>query len=363
MPKDTTSSTVGVADVAREADVSVGTVSNYLNYPDRVSPSLRERIQKAIDRLGYERKRRPKTTGRTRMARTIGLVMSDIEHSLFTSIFEGAQEICEDAGLQLIGMNSYADKERQHEAVRHLCQMHVSGILLSSVHDSSAEIELAAEAGIPLVMIDHSNPPSGAAACTVLEDNMAAGEIAVDELVAAGRRRLLFIGHSRSEFQAISERWLGALRCIERHGGSHDGMGGGRPGGDVPVIRYMDSGGIMMEDGYAVGAAIARMPESERPDGIIAATDFLACGLVNAFVDDGTATVPGDIAVVGLEGDRLDAVCAMPLTVVQAPGNDMGRQAMRQLLADMDGSPSHMHATVSLLPALVRRATTPGPGM
>lgn len=290
------------------------------------------------------------------MAHTIGLVMSDIEHSLFTSIFEGAQEICDDEGFQLIGMNSYSDKSRQYEAVRHLCQMRVSGILLSSVHDSAAEITLAKEAGIPLVVIDHTNPLSAPIACSVLENNRAGGEMAAAELIETGRRKLLFVGHSLSDFQAIRERWEGATHYI-KHANVYSSSTALNT--DIPTLQFTDSGGIMMEDGYAVGQKIVVLPEQERPDAIIAATDFLACGLVNAFIESGQINVPEDIAIIGMEGNRLDAICLMPLTVIQSPGNDMGRQAMRQLLNEMDSPSSHLHATLSLMPTLVRRSTTP----
>lgn len=339
---------VGIVDVAAQAGVSVGTVSNYLNYPERVSETLQTRIQYAIDQLGYERKRQPKTTGRTRMSKTVALVMSDIEHSLFTSIFEGAQEICEDEGMQLIGMNSFSDKRRQYGQIRHLCQMQVAGILLSSVLDSGKEAALAKEAGIPLVMIDHANPPSQPAVCTVVENNTAAGEIAANELLTCGRRRIMFIGHSRDEFQAIYERWVGAKQFVERSASQSEAN-----------ITYIDSQGIMIEDGYAIGTSIASMSPELRPDGIIAATDFLACGLVNALDGMSGIAVPDDIAVIGMEGNRLDSVGTMPLTVVAAPGTDMGRQSMRQLLDEMNAPDGHLHTTTSLLPTLIRRATTP----
>ena len=334
---------VGIIDVAKMAGVSVGTVSNYLNYPDRVSDTLRIKIQSSIDQLGYERKRPTKATGRTRMARTIGLVMADIEHSLYTSIFEGAQEVASNSGVQVIGMNSYSDKNQQLEAVRHLCQMRVAGILLSSVFDSSEEIALAEEASIPLVTLDHDNQ-NATAGCTVLENNRAAGEIAARELIAQGRRRLAFVGHSFESFQAIADRWSGASRYVETYG--HGAS-----------IHRIDSRGLMVEDGQDLARALLARPESNRPNGIIAATDFLACGIINTFTEDGSASIPEDIAVIGMEGDRLDSICSMPLTVIQAPGDDMGRQAMTQLLDEIEHPASHVHSTIALNPALIRRSS------
>ena len=62
--------------------------------------------------------------------------MTDIEHSLFSFIFEGAQEVCEENGMQIIGLNASSDLERQHELIRTLIGMKVAGILLSTVQDS-----------------------------------------------------------------------------------------------------------------------------------------------------------------------------------------------------------------------------------
>ncbi|WP_275051232.1 LacI family DNA-binding transcriptional regulator [Bifidobacterium pullorum] len=318
------------------------------------SAALSPRIQHAIDDLGYTRRRAPYATGRTRQADTVALVMTDIEHSLFTSIFEGAQEVCEDHGLQLIAMNAMSTQERQSEQVRHLCRMRVSGILLSSVFDSGKDIATATKAGVPLVMIDHENPVGTTTACTIVENNVAAGQMAAAELLACGRRKLMFLGHSEHDFQAIRDRWEGASRYIAQQ--SVDRTGG------IPEITNVDSQGIMIEDGYAMGRVIAAMPANARPDGVIAATDFLAVGLVNALMDDARVSVPDDIAVIGMEGDRLDAVGSMPLTVVQAPGDDMGRQAMHRLLEEMEAPRSHAHATISIMPKLVRRATTPSGG-
>lgn len=360
MAKAPAGDSVGIVDVAKAAGVSVGTVSNFLNYPDRVSATLSTRIQRAIDDLGYTRRRAPYATGRTRQAGTIALIMTDIEHSLFTSMFEGAQEVCEDHGLQLIGMNAMSLQERQHEQVQHLCRMHVSGILLSSVFDSSRDVATAVKAGIPLVMIDHENPVGSAAACAVVENNVAAGQIAAAELLACGRRKLVFLGHSEHDFQAIRDRWEGVSRYITQQAADWTtNMATGAAPSDAPEISNIDSQGIMIEDGYAMGRIIASMPASRRPDGVIAATDFLAVGLVNALMDDARVSVPDDIAVIGMEGDRLDTVGSMPLTVVQAPGDDMGRQAMHRLLEEMEAPRAHVHATVSIMPKLVRRATTP----
>ena len=128
---------VGVSDIAKHAGVSIGTVSNYLNYPERVSDTLKEKIGVSIKELGYTPRRNTPLPQQENAGRQlIGYIMTDIEHSLFTFIHEGAQEVCEENNLQLIALNASSDAQRQSELVKTLIDMNVSGILLSTVSDS-----------------------------------------------------------------------------------------------------------------------------------------------------------------------------------------------------------------------------------
>ena len=96
-----TNSKVGVSDIAKHAGVSIGTVSNYLNYPERVSETLKAKIGAAIQELGYVPRRAAPPRATTTGTPIIGYVMTDIEHSLFSFIFEGAQEVCEETVCRL----------------------------------------------------------------------------------------------------------------------------------------------------------------------------------------------------------------------------------------------------------------------
>jgi len=145
---------VGVADIAQKAGVSLGTVSNYLNYPDRVSQTLKKRIGAAIDDLGYVPRPARGAAALTGQS-TIGIIMTDIEHSLFTSVFQGAQEICEDKGMQLIGTNAYSDSERQTSLLKLFYSLGVKGVILCSVVDCTADLEWASLVKLPVVLVDH----------------------------------------------------------------------------------------------------------------------------------------------------------------------------------------------------------------
>ena len=339
---------VGVSDIAKYAGVSIGTVSNYLNYPERVSETLKLKISRAIADLGYVPKHSSSQIPASNTTPVVGFVMTDIEHSLFTAIFEGAQEVCEDHGMQLVGMNALSDKQRQSDMVRTLIGMNVAGILLSTVEDSPEDVAAAQAAGIPIILIDHTNPRDADPVCSVMTDNVSAGQIAAEELIHTGCTKLAYLAHS-FDYESIQDRQLGMQKAVmlAEHGGA-----GAR-------IRSMviDSGGLYDEDGYESGLRIAAMPEDERPDGIIAATTPLGSGVISALLDQGVR-VPEDVGVVACENAQIKPVGSLPLTCVAANAADIGRKAMTQMLDHIDDADAHVHVTALIKPTLVKRAST-----
>lgn len=336
---------VGVSDVAKRADVAIGTVSNYLNYPDRVSDTLKAKIKAAIEELGYvPRQGRPQRQAES--GGLIGYVMTDIEHSLFTDVFEGIQEVCEDNDMQVIGANASSDGARQAELVRMFVRLGCRGIVLSTVTDSERDVEAADAAGVRVVLVDHANPLSTAPVSSVLENNVSVGQIAAEELMRTGCTRLAFVAHS-FDYQAVQDRYAGVRRAVERHGGKVS-------------LELIDSHGLMVEDGYEVGAALSRRARDGAavPDGVIAVADYLGIGIIRALVDDGALRVPEDVGVIGCEGAKLSHTAPVQLTTVDAPGNDMGRKAMTELLDAIENPVGYVRSVTMLEPHLHRRDST-----
>lgn len=334
---------IGISDVAKKAGVSIGTVSNYLNYPSRVSDRLKLKIQSAIETLGYVRTQKRHNGEHQLGMPVIGYIMADIENYLFTSIFEGIQEICDANDMEVIGVHALQDKDRQSELVRMLCQMNVDGLLISSVNDSQDDVAFARAAGIPSIMIDHLNPLITDDHCTVLKNDEAAGEIAARELIRTGCEKLAYVAHL-SDFQAIRNRQRGIEKALEDYKNAS--------------FTVIDSGGVLFQDGYEIGKAIESMDEETRPNGIIAGTDRIATGIITAIVDGGKLRIPEDVSIIGTEGDHLETDSPRSLTVVSSPGIDMGRKAMEQMLDEITNTAGHIHSTQLLMPTLERRGST-----
>lgn len=345
-PRAQGSKRVGVSDVAKRADVAIGTVSNYLNYPDRVSDTLKAKIKAAIDELGYVPRQGRAQRQASPAGGLVGYVMTDIEHSLFTDVFEGIQEVCEDNDMQVVGANASSDASRQSELVRMFVRMGCAGIVLSSVTGSGRDVEAAHAAGVRVVLVDHADPLSTVPVSSVLENNLSAGMIAAEELIRTGCARLAFVAHS-FDYQAVQERYAGVRRAVERRGGAVS-------------LELIDSQGLMVEDGYKVGAALTRRAEGGEgvPDGVIAASDHLGVGVIRALVDGGVLRVPEDVGVIGCEGVRLSHTAPVQLTTVDAPGADMGRKAMTELLDAIENPVGYVNSVTMLEPHLHRRDST-----
>ena len=206
--------------------------------------------------------------------------MTDIEHSLFSFIFEGAQEVCEENGMQIIGLNASSDLERQHELIRTLIGMKVAGILLSTVQDSAEDVAAARAANIPIILIDHTNPYGGTPVCSILENNVSVGRIAAEELIHTECKRIAFAAHS-FDYEAIQDRQLGVEKAVAQ-------------AGDGVTFQLIDSGGLMVEDGRQLGMELSDRAEQMRredsdnssvpdipiPDGIVAGNGYIGDGAV-----------------------------------------------------------------------------------
>lgn len=282
--------------------------------------------------------------------------------------------------METIGLNASSDLDRQHDLIRTLITMNVAGIVLSTVQDSSEDVAAAREANIPIVLIDHTNPHGQDSVCSVLENNVAVGSMAAEELIRTGCSHIAFAAHS-FDYESIQDRLLGVRKAVQN---------AGKNAGKNVTFELIDSGGIMVEDGRQLGLELSERavavssageaPDCDHnrdhngiqssdvandnrrancsPDGIVAGSDALAMGILIGLDERGVLSTPDDISVIGTEGMWYQSISPMPLTVVQAPGIDMGRKAMEQMLDYIANPVSHVHVTTLIEPRLVRRAST-----
>lgn len=338
------STSVSVKDVAARAGVSLGTVSNVLNRPERVSPATRQRVQSAIDALGFVRNEtaRQLRAGRSRL---IGVVVLDVGNPFYTDLARGAEEAAEAAGcaVMLCSSDERAGKEQRYLSL--LEEQRVHGVLLSPVDASDQSIEAIRRRGTPVVLVERTSRTRGQ--CSVSVNDRMGGRLAVEHLLAQGHRRIAFVGGPSSLTQ-VRERLAGAEQAVAECAGASLTV----TATELPTAAC----------GREAGAHLATLAKQARPTAAFCANDLLALGVLEELTARGLR-VPDHMALVGYDDIEFASVAAVPLTSVRQPRAQLGRTATKLLLEEAAGGP-HKHRHVVFQPELVVRASsTPTSGL
>jgi LacI family transcriptional regulator len=334
-----TVASVSVRDVALRAGVSVGTVSNVMNQPNKVSAATVERVQEAITALGFVRNDAARQL-RAGRSRAIGLVILDVGNPFFTELARGAEDEAARAGLSIILGNSDEKAEREATYLDLFEEQRMHGILISPFGDVTARLHRLRERGIPAVLVDRTSADVSFSSVSV--DDVAGGKLAVDHLIATGRTRIAFVG-GPMEIRQVADRLEGSRRAIAAH-----------PGVGLEVI---DTSALTVIEGRSAGIAIAARPASDRPDAIFAANDLVATGLLQALVMQGGIRVPQDIAMIGYDDIAFASAAAVPLSSIRQPTHLIGQTAVEILLEEA-ANPGLAPRQVIFHPELVIREST-----
>jgi LacI family transcriptional regulator len=337
---DGPSRSAGVKDVAAAAGVSLGTVSNVLNRPERVSAATRARVERAMRELGFVRNESARQL-RAGRSSVIAYVMLDATNPFFTDVALAMEEAAERAGLSLYICNSHQQAVREHAYLQRLQQQRVQGVLITPTDPDDPALDEIVRQGTPLVIVDRRR--TGETHCSVAVDDVLGGRLAVEHLLDLGHERIAYIGGPERIGQ-VRDRQAGAEQALMAADHGRD---------DLVVLR---TEGLNVAEGRSAGERIAGMPRSSRPTAAFCANDLLALGLLQQAVALGIG-VPQDLAIVGYDDIEFAAAAAVPLTSVRQPRRELGRTAA-ELLIDEASNPAHVHQQVVFTPELVGRAST-----
>lgn len=330
-----------LADVARAAGVSKGTVSKALNGRDDVSGSTRERVLAAVAELGYRSSTQPDPgTGRRALAVVFDLPASPYILNVLQGVLAAATEERVDLLVRLAPERPARGQRATARAwVAHQRGSGVVGIVGLTLSTPDALLDAAAEAAIPFVMVDPVDT-SHDGMVSVGSSNWAGARAATEHLIALGHRRIGWIGGPDAS-SAARDRLYGYRAALDAAGlGADDAL--------VRTDRFE----------VAAGARHARdlLAAEHPPTAIVAADDELAVGVLSAAHELGLR-VPDDLSVIGFDDTPQAAWTTPPLTSVRQHLDGMGRVAVGTVLAMASGTrPAARH--VELATSLTVRATT-----
>jgi LacI family transcriptional regulator len=331
---------VTVHQVARRANVSVGTVSNVLNRPQIVAPATRDRVLRVIDELGFVRNESARHL-RTGVARAIGLVILDLSNPFFSDLMRGVEDTAYEAGYSVIVCNSSEDRAREEAYIRVLEERGVTGMLIIPFGPGSPAVDRLRARGTAVIRVTHRITEDE---CGVGSDDLLGGELAMGHLLGLGHERVCYVT-SASHIWPTDQRREGALTAARKDGKSDDALR------DISVEH------LNVAHGRDAGERILGL--RPRPTAVICANDLVALGVLQVMIRHGVR-VPDDMAIVGFDDIEFASAATIPLTSIRIPRYEIGRIATELLLEEADGDPDHVHQRVVLQPELVVRESTIG---
>jgi LacI family transcriptional regulator len=303
--------TATIKDVAREAKVSVASVSRVLNGLGGVTPATQKIVREVAARLHYvpDNAARSLITGRTH---TIGAVLPDLYGEFFSELIRGIDLAARARGLHLLVSSSHDGVEDAAAAVRAM-RGRVDGMLILSEYVDAAFLEDNLPEKLPVVLLD--SPVKSARYPVLNIDNRAGAVAMVRHLIDAGRQHVAFITGPKTNFDA-QQREKGYRAAMAKHA----------PGVPLTIVE----GDFTEESGYRAGQEL--LSKKPRPQAVFAANDMMAIGCLYAFKEAGI-DVPADMTLAGFDDILIARYVTPPLSTVQVRIADLGRIALERLAA------------------------------
>lgn len=306
-----TRTAVTIRDVAREAGVSMATVSRVLNGSGPVHERTAQRVWEAANSLRYV----PNQAARsliTRETGTIGVVLPDLYGEFFSEVIRGIDQRAQRDGFHVLVSGSHDAWDEIAAALRAM-HRRVDGVIIMSPDIEAEALTATLPAGLPAVLLNCAVHGRGIPAINI--DNRGGAGAMVRHLVSLGRRRVVFMrGPDRNHDAA------------ERLSGYHEAM---EQAGLEPLPGQ--GGDFTEAGGYEAVQPLLKNGARANVDAVFAANDSMAVGALSAFRRAGVR-VPDDVAVVGFDDIPIAAYLSPPLTSVQVPIAELGTRAVEALL-------------------------------
>jgi DNA-binding LacI/PurR family transcriptional regulator len=313
---------VTIRDVARVSGFSIKTVSNVINGHPQLRPETKQRVEDAIEQLGY----RPNLSARNlRSGRSgvIGLIIPDLTTAYFAELADAVMRAAAARGLAVLIEPIGSGRENELAALQGQHRHMVDGVIYSSLTLGAADADLLKGVDTPLVVLGDTSFDGQVDRITMA--NTAGARAATDHLLSTGRRRILALAAHEGDIVASAElRLAGYREAIEAAGLTFDPQlvcyaeSWHRRGGAAAMTRLLEEGVLF--------------------DGVFAFNDTLALGAMRVLQESGLR-IPQDVAIVGFD-DLDETRYTLPaLSTVNPRRDEIATAAVETLLRRIQGGP------------------------
>ena len=325
---------ITIRDVARQAGVSVATVSRVLNNSALVSPDTRDVVMKAVTQLGY----RPNANAQalaTQVSDTIGVVVMDVSDAFFGALVKAVDTVAQQHQKYVLIGNSYHEAEKERHAIEVLIRQRCSALIVHSKALSDEELTGFMEQ-IPGMVLINRVVPGYAHRCVCL-DNVSGAVMATRMLLNNGHQRIGYLASSH-QIEDNDMRREGWFRALEEQGIN------------VPD-SWVGTGSPDMQGGEA--AMVELLGRNLGLTAVFAYNDSMAAGALTTLKDNGIV-VPQHLSLIGFDDIPISRYTDPQLTTVRYPVMSMAKLATELALLGAAGKLDR-EATHCFMPTLVRR--------
>ena len=326
-------------DIARSLDLSVATVSGAIKGRSDISKTTRERVLRKVSELNY----RPNSLARslvTRRTHLLGIIVPDLSRAFFSEALTAIERVTSAAGFTLLLCNTQEDSQCEERVLSKLLSQRVDGLIIASAQSppSNSIWRNLAHNGTPFVLMDRRFPRTH----FVGGDDKLMGYLATAHLFEQGYRRIAHIGGPRTVATAIGRK-AGYLKAVKRFG--------------LEILPQYLTEVYYHEESSAIEAMQSLLKLATPPDAIVAASDPIAIGAIEAALQAGLK-VPEEFGIIGVGNHRYGQYLKVPLSTIDQRRTDVGEQAAKLLLDLINASKVSSAKVFLIKPELIIRASS-----
>lgn len=330
---------VTIEDIAREAKVSIATVSRVINNSKAVSTELHQRVYDVIQKNNFK----PNSLARglvTKKSNMIGIVIPDISNPVFGALTKGINSICQHMGYTLMVCESGGIQEKELELLKILSDKMIDGVLFAGVDVNSTLIENMKDKEYPVVLVTQEAADRDGALTTVVHDNVKATYDAVTFLIVNGHKRIAFISGPEHDYSSGKKRMQGYKMALKEN--------------EIEVPKsYIEYGNFTFDSGYYCMKKIYE-ENSELPSAVMICSDLMAIGAMR-FLKTSKLKIPDDISIMGFDDSELAMYFTPELSTVRISYFAEGEKAAKELFKLMKGQKYSPAKTYYLPHKIIRR--------
>ncbi|PKG24962.1 catabolite control protein A [Niallia nealsonii] len=318
---------ITIYDVAREASVSMATVSRVVNGNPNVKPATRKKVLEVIDRLGY----RPNAVARglaSKKTTTVGVVIPDISSTFYAELARGIEDIATMYKYNIILSNSDQNKDKELHLLNTMLGKQVDGIVFMGGNITEEHVQEFEKSPVPIVLAASIEESQKIASVNI--DYAQATFDAVTSFIEKGHKVIALVLGSMNEPINSKEKLTGYKKALE-----------------AANISFNEN--LVVEGDYTYESGIESfdklMEQADKPTAIYVGSDEMAIGVIHGAEDEGYS-VPDDFEIISSDNTKLTLMVRPQLTTIVQPLYDIGAVAMRLLTKYMNKETVEDHIVV-----------------